>query len=55
MDAEELFDFQRGRGITVAGTPERTAVVNCVGDLVAQCRRQGYRPDEVIQMIEGLS
>jgi len=55
LRAEGLLDFQRGRGITVAGTPERTAVVNRVRDLVEYCRRQGYRPDEVIQMIEGLS
>jgi len=26
-----------------------------VRDLVEYCRRQGYRPDEVIRMIEGLS
>jgi GntR family transcriptional regulator len=52
---EGLLDFQRGRGITVAGTPERTAVVNRVRDLVEYCRSQGYRPDEVIQMIETLS
>jgi len=48
-------DFQRGRGITVAGTPERSAVVKRVRDLVDFCRTQGYRPDEVIQIIEGLS
>lgn len=52
---EGLLDFQRGRGITVAGTPERTAVVNRVRELVEYCRSQGYRPDEVIQMIETLS
>ncbi len=52
---EGLLDFQRGRGITVAGTPERSAVVKRVRDLVDFCRTQGYRPDEVIQIIEGLS
>ena len=52
---EGLLDFQRGRGITVAGTPERTAVVSRVRELVDYCRSQGYRPDEVIQMIERLS
>jgi GntR family transcriptional regulator len=51
---EGLLDFQRGRGITVAGTPERSAVVKRVRDLVDFCRTQGYRPDEVIQIIEGL-
>ncbi len=51
---EGLLDFQRGRGITVAGTPERSAVVKRVRDLVDFCRTQGYRRDEVIQIIEGL-
>jgi GntR family transcriptional regulator len=51
---EGLLDFQRGRGITVAGTPEQSAVVKRVRDLVDFCRTQGYRRDEVIQIIEGL-
>jgi GntR family transcriptional regulator len=44
----------RGRGITVAGTPARSTVVKRIRDLVEYCRIQGYRPDEVIQIIEGL-
>src|ERR1700682_4052681 len=44
---EGLLDFQRGRGITVAGTPERSAVVRRVRDLGDFCRTQGYRPREV--------
>jgi GntR family transcriptional regulator len=52
---EGLLDFQRGRGITVGGTPERSAVVKRIRDLLEYCRAQGYRPDEVIQIIEGLS
>ncbi len=55
LRAEGLLDFQRGRGITVAGTPERSAVVKRIRDLVEYCRIQGYRPDEVIQIIERLS
>ncbi len=41
---EGLLDFQRGRGITVAGTPERSAVVKRIHDLVEFCRRS--RPAE---------
>jgi GntR family transcriptional regulator len=52
---EGLLDFQRGRGITVAGTPERSAVIDRIRDLVAYCRAQGYRPEEVVQIIEALS
>jgi GntR family transcriptional regulator len=51
---EGLLDFQRGRGITVAGTAEQSAVVKRVRDLVEFCRAQGYRRDEIIQIIEGL-
>jgi GntR family transcriptional regulator len=52
---EGLLDFQRGRGITVAGTPQQGAVVHKVRELIEFCRIQGYRRDEVIQIIEGLS
>jgi GntR family transcriptional regulator len=51
---EGLLDFQRGRGITVAGTPQRGAVVNRVRELVEFCRTQGYRRDEIVEMIEAL-
>ena len=51
---EGLLDFQRGRGITVAGTPQRGAVLHRVRELVEFCRTQGYQPDEVIRMIQGL-
>jgi GntR family transcriptional regulator len=51
---EGLLDFQRGRGITVAGSAERGAVVRRIRDLIEYCRNQGYRRDEVIRIIEGL-
>jgi len=52
---EGLLEFQRGRGITVAGSPQRSHVVARVREMLDFCRVQGYRPDEVIQIIEGLS
>jgi GntR family transcriptional regulator len=51
---EGLLDFQRGRGITVAGTPERSVVINRVRELVEFCRVQGYRRHEIVEMIESL-
>jgi len=51
---EGLLDFQRGRGITVAGTPQRGAVLERVRALVEFCRAQGYQRDEIIHMIERL-
>lgn len=49
---EGLLEFRRGRGITVAGTPERTAVVVRAKELVRFARRQGYRVDELVKIIE---
>ena len=36
---EGLLEFRRGRGVTVAGTPERTAVLEKARELVALSRR----------------
>jgi GntR family transcriptional regulator len=52
---EGMLEFRRGRGITVAGTPERGVVMAQVKELVAFARRQGYQPAEVIAMIEAVS
>ncbi|HET7043847.1 MAG TPA: GntR family transcriptional regulator [Gaiellaceae bacterium] len=52
---EGLLDFRRGRGITVAGSPERGAVVARARELVDFARRNGYRPDELIRIIESVS
>ena len=49
---EGLLEFRRGRGISVAGTPERGAVVARARDLVDFARLQGYRLDELVQIIE---
>jgi GntR family transcriptional regulator len=51
---EGLLEFRRGRGISVAGTPERGAVVQRAKELVELARRNGYRRDELIQIIEDL-
>jgi GntR family transcriptional regulator len=51
---EGLLEFRRGRGITVAGTPQRGAVLEKVTELVTFARKQGYRSDEVIAMIRAI-
>jgi GntR family transcriptional regulator len=51
---EGLLDFTRGRGVTVAGTPEKSAVISRVRELINFARSQGYQRDEVIEMIEAL-
>jgi GntR family transcriptional regulator len=49
---EGLLEFRRGRGISVAGTPERGAVVARARELVEFARRHGYRVDELLEIIE---
>jgi GntR family transcriptional regulator len=51
---EGLLEFRRGRGITVAGTSERGAVLARAKELVVFARRQGYRREELIQIIATL-
>jgi GntR family transcriptional regulator len=51
---EGLLDFRRGRGITVAGTPQRGAVLSQARNLVQFARQQGYGRDEVMKMIKDL-
>ena len=49
---EGLLEFRRGRGITVAGTPQQSAVIEQAQQLVRFARQQGYRLDELIKIIE---
>lgn len=49
---EGLLDFTRGRGIRVVGTPERGAVIARINEVLEFARRHGYRPDEVVAIIQ---
>jgi len=51
---EGLLEFRRGRGVSVAGTPERGAVVQRVRELVEFARHQGYQTDELVEIIESV-
>lgn len=51
---EGLLEFRRGRGVTVAGSPERAAVLDQARSLIALARSHGYRREELVAMIEGL-
>lgn len=52
---EGLLEFRRGRGVTVTGTPERSAVLRQAKELVALARKCGYRKEELVGLIEGLA
>jgi GntR family transcriptional regulator len=49
---EGLLDFRRGRGVTVAASPEHGAVVLQAKELVRFARHHGYRLDELVRIIE---
>ena len=51
---EGLLEFRRGRGITVAGTAEKGAVLTKLNELLAFARSQGYQSEELISMLRGL-
>jgi GntR family transcriptional regulator len=51
---EGLLEFRRGRGITVTGTPQQGAVVEQARQLLQFARTQGYKPDELVQIIQQL-
>lgn len=52
---EGLLEFRRGRGVSVSGTPERGAVVARARELVEFARLHGYRTDELLEIIHGVS
>lgn len=49
---EGILELRRGRGITVADTPEKSTLVAEVRELVRSARRAGYRKSKLIAMIE---
>jgi GntR family transcriptional regulator len=52
LRAEGLLEFRRGRGITVAGSPQRGALLERVRELLEFAQHHGYRPAEVVALIE---
>lgn len=51
---EGLLELRRGRGIHVAGTPERGAVVSRARDLLAFARSEGYGQEELIALMRSI-
>jgi GntR family transcriptional regulator len=51
---EGLLEFRRGRGITVTGSADRSAVLTQVRSLIEFARLHGYPRSEVIRMIAEL-
>src|SRR5579862_629698 len=51
---EGTLEFRRGRGITVAGSPDRSVVLIKARELVVLAAQRGYQRDDLIRMIEAL-
>jgi GntR family transcriptional regulator len=51
---EGLVEFRRGRGITVSGTAQRSAVLTQARELLAFARQHGYRRDDLIEILQDL-
>lgn len=52
---EGLLEFRRGRGVTVVGgAAERSLLITKARELVRLGRMQGYKRDELIQIIEAV-
>ena len=49
---EGLLEFRRGRGISVAGTPQRSAVIEHARELVRLARASGYSHDELMGIVD---
>lgn len=52
---EGILEFQRGRGVTVAGTPRRGLVQARALELIRFAHQQGVRPDELVGLIQRLA
>src|ERR1019366_1358180 len=51
---EGTVDFTRGRGVRVTGTPQRSAVIAKLSELVDFARHQGYRRDDLVTLLQDL-
>jgi len=49
-----VLEFRRGRGITVAGRPERGVVAAKARELLKLAQRLGYARDELVSLIQNL-
>jgi GntR family transcriptional regulator len=51
---EGLLEFRRGHGVRVTGSPERGAVLTKTRELLQFARENGYRREELLEIIQTL-
>ena len=49
-----LLDFTRGRGIRVVGTPQRSALLARISQLLEYARSLGHRVDDVVSLMRSI-
>jgi hypothetical protein len=49
---EGLLDFARGRGVTVTGSQQHGTVIERARELVKVGRENGYRIEELVELVE---
>ncbi len=54
LRGEGLLEFRRGRGVTVAGSLERGAVIEKARELLDFARFHGYRKEDLIEIVSDL-
>jgi GntR family transcriptional regulator len=52
---EGVLEFQRGRGVTVSGTPDRGLVLARAKEFVRFARTQGVGRDDLLQLIHEIA
>lgn len=52
---EGLLEFSRGRGVRVSGTRRQGALIARTRELIALARREGYRTEDLLQLIRDVA
>ena len=55
LRSEGILEFQRGRGITVAGSPQHGLVIARAREFVRFARKHGFKGDELVRLVEQVS
>lgn len=52
---EGILEFRRGKGVTVSGSPDRSALMQLASELVRLAKHSGVRRDELVSIIRDLA
>jgi GntR family transcriptional regulator len=55
LQDEGLLELRRRRGITVAGTPDRSTLIPAIRDLLRTAQQLGYDRDDLVRLLNEIS